>query len=119
MDNYLMEYYDKPFKELKEIYQDNFSLGYLNVEVNKKFALISLICILTKKLRAQKPDMDYYKVIMNLTKNNSLPDKFIKALAIICEDFAYGCEEFPDFNIKNTGDMAKTVQNILNEYLPF
>ena len=44
---------------------------------------------------------------------------FIKGLSIICDDFAYGCTEFPTFGIKTPGEMAKQVQSILSEYLPF
>ena len=32
------------YKELEQIYSRYFSLGYINVDINTKFALISLIC---------------------------------------------------------------------------
>ena len=48
----------------------------------------------------------------------NLPHSFEKALSIICDDFSYGCKEFPTFNIKGS-DMVKTIKNILNSYLPF
>lgn len=118
-DNYLMEAYGPSYAELKDIYGKYFSLGYLNTDVQHKFAVISLVCYLTMKAKQQKPDVTHYKVLMQLTAKNPLPDDFIKGLSIICDDFAYGCTEFPTFGIKTPGEMAKQVQSILSEYLPF
>lgn len=110
---------NKPsFEEMHRYYMQNFSLGYLNTDINSKFALISLICYVTMKAKEKKPDVTYYSIIKQITKNNSLPEQFVKGLAIICEDFAYGCNKFPTFEIKPT-NMIKTIQDLLNSYLPF
>ena len=110
-----MEYYDMTYKEMKDIYNENFSLGYLNVDVNNKFAVIAL----TWKAKQQKPDITPYKILMQITAKDPLPEKFIKGLAIMCEDFMYGCTEFPTFGIKTPAEMAKQIGKILHEYLPF
>ena len=107
------------FKEMERLYKEHFSTGYLATDINNKFALISLIGYITTHMKAKKPDVTYYQVVYKLAEGTGLKEEDIYKLSIMSEDFAYGCEEFPDFNIKNTGDMAKTVQNILNEYLPF
>lgn len=107
-----------PFKELRLFYARNFSLGFLGSDINKKFALISLICYLTKSLQKKQPDVTYYQVLMKLTKDNSLPERYIKGLAIICEDFAYGCKEFPTFEIK-PNEIVPTIKNLLLSSLPF
>lgn len=106
------------FGEMKDYYLKNFSLGHLNTDINSKFALISLVCYITMKAKEKKPDVTYYQILMQITKNNTMPETFIKGLAIMCEDFAYGCTEFPTFNIK-PADMVPTVQRLLNSYLPF
>ena len=56
---------------------------------------------------------------MQITAKDPLPEKFIKGLAIMCEDFMYGCTEFPTFGIKTPAEMATQIGKILHEYLPF
>ena len=36
----------------------------------------------------------------------------------MCEDFAYGCKEFPTFGIKDK-DIPLKIKEILKTYLPF
>lgn len=113
-----MENNDKSYDELKNYYKDNFSLGYLNTDINNKFALISLICYTTLKAKDKKPDVTHYNVIRSITRDMGLPHSFEKSLAVICEDFSYGCTTFPTFNLKGS-DIIKTIKEILNSYVPF
>jgi hypothetical protein len=108
----------RPYKELLDIYKENFSLGYLNTDINNKFALISLICYVTFKAREKKPDVTHYSIIRNITKDMSIPHSFEKRLAVLCDDFSYGCTSFPTFNIKGQ-EVIKTIKDILNTYVPF
>ena len=55
-------------------------------------------------MQAKNPDVTYYQVV--------------NKLAIMSEDFAYGCKEFPTFGLKPK-DMPNKVKEILNKYLPF
>lgn len=104
------------YDSLRQFYADNFSLGCINSDINTKFALISLICLLTYKLQQKKPDVTCYQVIMKI--DNELPEKFIKGLSIVCEDFMYGCKEFPDFGVELKKIPGK-IKEILHDYLPF
>ena len=92
------------FKEMKQLYNDNFSTGYLSENINNKFALISLIGYITTHIQAKNPDVTYYQVVYKL--------------AIMCEDFAYGCTEFPTFGL-SPKDMPKKVKELLMDRLPF
>lgn len=104
------------FKEMKENYKI-YSLGYLNTDINSKFALISLINYLVMKLKEKKPDVTYYQIIYKIA-GTSFPEDFIKGLAIVCEDFAYGCKEFPTFGI-SPKEIPKKIKEILDTYIPF
>lgn len=111
------------FNELRTLYSDNFSLGYINSGNNRssienRFVLISLINYLTYKTKLKHPDTTHYEIIMKLTKNLGLSDEFIKGLAIVCEDFAYQCTEFPTFGLKGQ-DIIKEAISILKSYMPF
>lgn len=74
------------FEELKEIYSKYFSLGYINKDINSKFALISLICYVYQKNKPKHPDLTYYSLITKISQHLGLSDDFIKGLSIVCED---------------------------------
>lgn len=111
------------FKELQRFYSENFSLGYINSghdrsSIEERFVLISLIDFITYKAKLKNPDVTHYEIIMKLNKNLGLPDEFIKGLAIVCEDFAYQCTDFPTFGLKGN-DIIKQAVSILKSYMPF
>ena len=113
------------FEELRRFYSDNFSIGYLNPPPNneqstfeRRLILISLICYITYKAKLKNPDTTYYEIIMKLSKNLGLSQNFIKGLAIVCEDFAYDCTDFPTFALKGQ-DIVKECVSILKSYIPF
>lgn len=105
------------YSNMERLYKEHFSLGYLNTDINTKFALISLICYVTEKLKEKKPDVTYYQVIYKLA-SSLVPDESIKGLAIMCEDFSYGCTQFPTFGIDDK-DIPKKIKEILHSWLPF
>ena len=97
------------FNELKKFYSEHYSLGYLNLPESdghspfeRKLILISLVCYIVYKIN---------------TKLN-LPDDFIKGLAIVCEDFAYQCHEFPTFGLEGK-KILEEICSILKTYVPF
>lgn len=111
------------FKELQRFYSENFSLGYINSghdrsSIEERFVLISLIDFITYKAKLKNPDVTHYEIIMKLSKNLGLPDEFIKGLAIVCEDFAYQCTDFPTFGLKGN-DIIKQAVSILKGFFPF
>ena len=111
------------FNELRKFYSDNYSLGYINSNnkhspIENRFILISLICYVTYKAKQKNPDTTHYEIIMKLSKNLGLPDKFINSLAIICEDFSYDCNEFPTFGLEGKKILEEIV-SILKTYIPF
>lgn len=113
------------YKELESIYKEYFSTGYLNPKVDskmtsfeKKLELISLICYVTYKTKLKNPDATHYFVLTKLSDKLGLPEDFIKGLSIVCQDFSYGCTEFPTFGLKGQ-DIIKEIRGILYTYMPF
>lgn len=109
--------HDKPIEYLRELHNAYFTLGYLNTDINTKFALISLICHLVVTVRKKKPHITHYEVIKSIIKDK-VPDNFCRSLSVICEDFAYGCSEFPTFGLENKAIPAK-IYEILTNRTPF
>jgi len=108
----------KNYDMLKKIYSDNFSLGFLNTDAGNKLALISLVCHLTQKAKEKKPGVTVYQVLMSLNKESLVPESFIVGLSIVCEDFMYGCTNFPTFGTQ-VKDVIFNIKNLLKSYLPF
>lgn len=106
-----------PYDEMQRVYARWFSLGNLNTDINAKFALISLICYLTDKLKSKKPDITHYQVVRKII-GNDFPEDTVKGLAVICSDFAYGCTQFPTFGIDDRSIPSK-IKEILSNWVPF
>jgi len=106
------------YKQLEAIFSQYFSLGNLNININNKFALISLICYITTSMKKKQPDVTYYQVVTKICDKQGMTEDFLKGLSIMCESFGYGCTEFPTFGIASK-DMVKTCRDILNSYMPF
>lgn len=106
-----------PYNEMQDIYNRYFSLGCLNADINTKFALISLICYITEKVKSKKPDVTHYQIIRKLAEG-ILPEDQVKGLAVLCSDFAYGCTEFPTFGIDDKNVPLK-IREILSKWTPF
>lgn len=104
--------------ELRTMYARHFSLGYIGSDINKKFAVVALIGYITMKIQKKRSETTHKQVIDRLTADMNLPEEFKTGLAIVCEDFAYGCKEFPTFGLKDK-EMPAKIKEILKEYLPF
>ena len=108
---------DLSYNELKKLYANYFSLGFLNTDISSKFALISLVAYLTDRFKKKKPDITAYMIIKKII-GYECSEELIKALSVIVEDFMYGCTEFPTFGIEPK-DMPNKIKEILRSELPF
>ena len=111
------------YEQTRALYSKYFSLGNLNISLEKKLALIAMICFITNNINKSKDTLNKvtcYQVICKIGKD--FPDEihldFFKALGAICEDFMYGCTEFPNFGIDPKA-MPKEVLKLLNSWMPF
>lgn len=116
-----MEAWNPSYQDLEEYYKEYYSLGNLNCDIGSKFALISLICFLTKQAKVKNPDATCYLVIMKIIDGEESQHnlKFIRGLSIVCSDIMEHCNEFLTFDIKSSKDMVKKIKEILHTYLPF
>ena len=110
-------HHSESLDSLRRMYSDYFSLGSINSDINTKFALISLICHLTKIVQSKKFGVTHYNVIKQIVKD-SIPDAFCRSLSVICEDFSYNCTEFPVFGIKDK-EIPSKIKEILLTWTPF
>lgn len=76
-----------------------------------------MICYLTSKLKEKKPDVTHYQTIRKIIREE-IPEDFIKGLAVICSDFAYGCTQFPTFGIEDK-KIPNKIKEILLSWTPF
>ena len=103
------------YTDLSNLYNKYFSIGFLGADINNKFALISLVCYITYKVRRKDPDWTCWNTLYKINKGS---DDFIKRLAIICEDYLYGCSEFPTFGLEDKQIPTK-IKELLDNSLPF
>jgi hypothetical protein len=106
------------YQQRAELFKDLFSLGFINSDINEKLALIALIGYTVMKLREKKPDVSYYQVVRKLAEGTGLHEELIWAIAIIAEDFSYGCKDFPKFGLEEKQIVPK-IKDIMRKYMPF
>lgn len=106
------------YLQLTDYYSKHFSLGYINSDINVKFALISLIGYIVTELKKKNPDVTFYTTVHKLAEGSGIPEELEYAIAIIAEDFAYQCKTFPTFGMQPSQMVAK-IKEILNLYMPF
>ena len=107
----------KSIDELKDLHNQYFELGHFNSDINTQFALISLVGFLTHLAKKKNADITSYSVIKQIIKND-IPDSFCRSLSIICDDFSYGCSQFPTFGIESKQIPTK-IREILLSWSPF
>jgi len=112
-----------PYEQVQKVYNKYFSLGFIDYDIQKKFALISLICKITYEINKKRnfvQNMNCYQVLCNLGINSTdgMKNTVLKSLGAICDDLMYGCDSFPDFGIK-VSEMPQIVRQILEKQIPF
>lgn len=105
------------YNQLNSIYKEWFTTGYLP-SIEEKFALISLVGWLVYELRKKKPDITYYQIVNKLAEGSGLDEYEIYKIAIICDDFAYGCTKFPNFGLELNQVPAK-IKELFSKIMPF
>lgn len=121
IESFLMEAYEPSYKDLEQYYKEYFSLEGLQCDLSNKFALISLICFLTKQARQKNPDVTCYQVIMKIIDGEESQHnmKFIRGLSIVCNDIMKHSNEFLTFDLKTSKSMVNKIKEILSTWLPF
>lgn len=106
------------YTKLSDLYRNYFSLGSLGTNINLKFALISLLGYMVNSMKKKKPGTTYYEVVAKLADKTGLEEDEIQAIAIITEDFSYGCTDFPTFGVQPK-DMPTKIRELMGKFLPF
>lgn len=115
LDN--LEYTDK-----LKVYSRIFSLGLLNVDLTEKMVLLSLVGLVTHKMREKDATVTPLKVLLKIT--GQVPDnsgfyQFLEGLSVLVEDLSYGCTKFDPCGLTNSQDIINKIKEILNTWLPF
>lgn len=104
-------------EQLNKVYQKYFSLEYFGKDINNKFAIISLVSYITYKRSKKHPTWSNYDTLKVLGKG-IISEDIINRLAVICEDFSYGCDNFITFGLTDK-EIPNKVKELLSNHLPF
>lgn len=106
------------FEEKRNLYFKYFNIGYFNLKFEDRFKLIGLICFMYQQLTKKNSSITYLKLIKSIDKENFLPTNMHDALALLCEDFAYYCEDIPSFNVEPK-EILPTIREMFKKWMPF
>lgn len=116
----MMEAWDLTLTDLRSIYNKYFSLACLNVPPDVKFALISLICFLTKQARKTNANATVEQVLKKiLPENHQVSKGLLNALVCICDDYLLTNDDFNTFGAKSAKEIVLKIREILDKEMPF
>ena len=109
-----------PYETMQSLFKTHFHLPNLGTDASEKLALICLICNVTEAMKQKKPDVTHWSVLYLLNQKGQcgVREDWLKGLAVICSEIAYGCTTFPNFGME-TKDMPKKIIEMLRKWLPF
>jgi len=114
---------DLKFKEKKSYFFSNYSLGAISGNsINDKLILISLLSFVYFKMKEKTPTVTVLDILKSITKqkqDDSSYYQMIESLAIIVEDFCYGCSVADNCGLKSSQEIINKIKEILGQWLPF
>ena len=124
LDKFQSEFQNLSYEEKISFYVRNFSTGaFSSGKLSNKLALISLICLVTKKLREKDGNLTVKVVIEKILQRPLIItesfDSFLIGLSIICEDFLYQTTEIDNFGFTDSKQIIAKIKELLNEWFPF
>ena len=124
LDRIHIEFKELTYEEKVGFYLKNFSTGaFSSGKLSNKLALISLICLVTKKLREKDGNLSVKTVIEKILQRplfyTEAFDAFLIGLAILCEDFLYETKDIDNFGFTESKQIIAKIKELLNEWLPF
>lgn len=118
MDNEEISYGEK-----KKLFSKFFSTGFLSVDLNDKLVLISLIALVSKKMKQKNANLTTLDVLYKIM--NIKPDKkdyfceFLESLSILVDDLAYESTKLDSCGLKSSEEIIKKIRFLLNMWAPF
>lgn len=124
LDKFQSEFQNLSYEEKISFYVRNFSTGaFSSGKLSNKLALISLICLVTKKLREKDGNLTVKVVIEKILQRPLIVtesfDSFLIGLSIICEDFLYQTTEIDNLGFTDSKQIIAKIKELLNEWFPF
>ena len=124
LDKFQSEFQNLSYEEKISFYVRNFSTwAFSSGKLSNKLALISLICLVTKKLREKDGNLTVKVVIEKILQRPLMVtesfDSFLIGLSIICEDFLYQTTEIDNLGFTDSKQIIAKIKELLNEWFPF
>lgn len=117
-----MEFNDLTMQEKKKIFQRLFSSGSLSIDFNDKLVLISLIALVSSRLKAKTPSLTTLAILLKITgqkEDDSAFYNFLESMSILVDDLAYGSNKFDSCGLTSSDEIIKKIKHLLGLWLPF
>ena len=108
----------------KILYSRSFGFGFLDSKDNdldSKLMLISLVGLVSYKVRDKNPELSTLDILKQITgyNNTTVGYDFIENLSIIVDDFLYGIKTFNSYGLKNSKEIINKINELINQWIPF
>jgi hypothetical protein len=113
---------DLNYEEKKKVFGKLFSMGFLTESLSDKLVLISLVALVSNKLKAKDSTLDTLSILLKIAEykeDDSSYYSFLESLAIIVDDFSYGIDKYDPCGLSSSDEIIKKIKTLLHLWLPF
>ncbi len=117
-----LEIDDFNYKEKSLLFKKSFGIGTFGPDLNDTLILISLVALVTSKMREKDPEITPLKILMKITgtyDNTTVIYQLLENISILVEDLTYDSSKIDACGFKNSAEIINKIKIILDQWLPF
>lgn len=122
VDKLSIEISNLEYKEKLLLFKRCFGISNFGPDLNDTLILISLVALVTSKMRDKDPEVTPLKVLIKITNvydRTSAVYQMLENLSILVEDLTYNQIKIDNCGLKTSQEIINKIKTILDQWLPF
>ena len=122
VDRLTLEINTLEYKDKSLLFKKVFGIGNFGKDFNDTLILLSLVALVTSKMREKDPEITPLKVLMKITNTydkTTVIYQLLENLSILVEDLTYESIKLDPCGLKTSQEIINKIKTILDQWLPF
>lgn len=122
VDKLSIEISNLEYKEKLLLFKKCFGISNFGPDLNDTLILISLVALVTSKMRDKDPEVTPLRVLIKITNiydRTSAVYQMLENLSILVEDLTYNQIKIDNCGLKTSQEIINKIKTILDQWLPF
>lgn len=122
VDKLSIEISNLEYKEKLLLFKRCFGISNFGPDLNDTLILISLVALVTSKMRDKDPEVTPLRVLIKITNiydRTSAVYQMLENLSILVEDLTYNQIKIDNCGLKTSQEIINKIKTILDQWLPF